>query len=374
MSATEAVLTAPAPMPRLASLDVFRGVTIACMMLVNNPGSEHVYTPLEHADWHGWTFTDTVFPFFLWIVGVAMTLSFARRVERGADRGKLLLHALQRSAVIFGVGLLLNGFPYYHLSTLRIPGVLSRIAVCYLIAAAIFLFTKVRGQVIAIVVLLAGYWMLMKLVPVPGVGAGHLGKEANFAHWIDSLVLTGHMWSHTKTWDPEGIVSTLPAIATVLFGILAGHLLRSRRSPAERTSWLFFGGNALICLGLILNVWMPINKNLWTTSFSVFMAGLATVVFAIWYWLIDVQRSGRLRWWTRPFAIYGMNAIAVYILSGLIGRLMSLFHWHAPVFDTLFAPLSANPENASLYYAIAFTLMLYLAAYAMYRRGWFLKF
>jgi predicted acyltransferase len=163
MSATEAVLTAPAPMPRLASLDVFRGVTIACMMLVNNPGSEHVYTPLEHADWHGWTFTDTVFPFFLWIVGVAMTLSFARRVERGADRGKLLLHALQRSAVIFGVGLLLNGFPYYHLSTLRIPGVLSRIAVCYLIAAAIFLFTKVRGQVIAIVVLLAGYWMLMTL-------------------------------------------------------------------------------------------------------------------------------------------------------------------------------------------------------------------
>src|SRR5688572_21027774 len=167
----------PAPSPRLQSLDVFRGGTIAAMILVNNPGSQAAYEPLKHAPWHGWTFTDLVFPFFLWIVGVAITLSFAKRVERGDDRGKLLLHVLRRSAVIFVIGLLLNGFPNYNLATLRIPGVLQRIAVCYLIAAAIFLYTKTQGRIIWTVGLLAGYWVIMAV-------GGDWTIENNFARYM----------------------------------------------------------------------------------------------------------------------------------------------------------------------------------------------
>jgi predicted acyltransferase len=276
---------------RLMSLDVFRGITIASMMLVNNAGDwNHVYGPLLHADWHGWTFTDTVFPFFLWIVGVAMTLSFAKRMERGDDRGKLALHTLRRAAMIFGIGLLLNGFPFYLLDRIRIPGVLQRIAICYLIAGLIFLYTKWRGQVYWTVGLLAVYWMLMTLVPVPGVGPGHLhDPENNLSSWLDRVLLSGHMYSGTKTWDPEGTISTLPAIATTLFGILTGHLLRIRKTPAEKAVWMFAAGNLLIFAGLVLSLWMPVNKKIWTTPYAVLMAGLAGVVFALCYWFVDVQ-------------------------------------------------------------------------------------
>ncbi len=365
---------------RLVSLDVFRGATIASMILVNNPGSwVAVYPPLRHAVWHGWTFTDLVFPFFLWIVGVAMTLSFAKRVERGDNRLRLFLHTARRAAIIFGLGLVLNGFPSFHLATWRIPGVLQRIAVCYLIAGAIFLLTAWRGQAIWIASLLAGYWMLMKLVPVPGVGAGVLENGANLAQYVDGMVLGNHMWSQTRTWDPEGLLSTLPAIATTLFGILAGRLLRSALTAAEKTAWMFFGGNALVFAGLVMNVWFPINKNLWTSSYAVFMAGLASIVFACCYWLVDVKGH---RGWSTPFAIYGMNAIAVYILSGAIEVLLDVIHvsvsgpepvsLHGFLYGHLFAPL-ASPLNASLLWAVCCVLLLYAVAYGMYRRKWFVK-
>src|SRR5438105_1489328 len=167
-------------------------MTLASMVLVNNPGSwSYIYRPLEHAEWNGWTFTDTVFPFFLWIVGVAMTLSFARRVERGDNRGKLLLHVFKRAAIIFAIGLFLNGFPYFHLPTLRYPGVLQRITVCYLIAACLFVFARVRGIVVITIALLLTYWLLMTLATVPGCGAGSLTKDCNLARYVDSLVLSG---------------------------------------------------------------------------------------------------------------------------------------------------------------------------------------
>ncbi len=366
----------PAPATRLQSLDVFRGATLASMVLVNNPGSwDHVYPPLEHAAWNGWTFTDTVFPFFLWIVGVAMTLSFARRLERGDDRRKLFWHVLRRSAILFAIGLFLSGFPYFHLDRIRILGVLPRIAICYLLAASIFLAARLRGIILCTVGLLLGYWLLMSFAPVPGCGAGHFEVDCNFARYIDGIVLKGHMWSQTKVWDPEGVVSTIPAIATTLFGVLMGFLLRSKVSPAEKTVWMFVLGNALLTVGLILNQWLPINKNLWTSSYSIFMAGLASVVFAFCYWLVDVQGWRR---WVRPLAVYGMNAIAVFILSGLIGRCLglikigeqSLSGW---IFNTGFAPL-ASPINASLVYAVVNVLFYYLIAYGMYRRGWFLRF
>ncbi len=352
------------------------------MILVNNPGSGAIYAPLEHADWHGWTFTDTVFPFFLWIVGVAMTLSFAKRIERGDNRIRLLLHSARRAAIIFGLGLLLAGFPYYNLDRIRIPGVLQRIAVCYLIAAVVFLSTKLRGQIVCTVctgLSLATYWLLMMYAPVPGFGAGNLSVEGNFSHYVDGFFLTGHMYSRTKTWDPEGIVSTLPAISTALFGVLTGYLLRARKSAAERATWMLVLGNVLVFAGLILSTWMPINKKLWTTPYSVFMAGLAAVCFAICYWVLDGQEHNeRWRKLARPFEIYGMNAITVYVLSGLIGRLLSLIKsggvsLQSIIYENAFAPL-VSPINASLLYALANVLLLYAVAWVMYRRGWFVKF
>jgi predicted acyltransferase len=340
------------------------------MILVNNPGSwQYTYQQLDHSEWNGWTFTDLVFPFFLWIVGVSMTLSFAKRMEAGADRRKLLFHAARRSVLIFVVALLMNGFPTFQYHYLRIPGVLQRIAVCYLIATFIYLFCSLRGRIIWLVSLLAAYWLLMTLYPVPGFGPGVLTKEGNFAKYIDGMVLTGHMWSQTKTWDPEGIVSTLPAIATALFGTLAGTLLRTNKSPEEKTAWLFVSACALLLAGLIMNIWMPINKSIWTSTFSVFMAGMATLVFACFYWIVDVQHHRR---WSEPLVIYGMNAIAAYILSGMLDRLLALNHTGAWLFQNIFAPI-ASPKNASLLYAIANVLVIYAFCYVLYRRRWFLR-
>jgi predicted acyltransferase len=356
---------------RLLSLDVFRGATIASMILVNNPGSwNDVFPPLEHAGWNGWTFTDLVFPFFLWIVGVSTTLSFAGRTERGENRRALLVHAARRAAIIFAIGLFLNGFPYFRLSTIRIPGVLQRIAVCYLVAAAIFLYTGLRGQLVAIAALLAVYWMTMTLVPVPGYGPGVLQPVGNFAQWVDSHLLVGHMWKTTRVWDPEGLFSTLPAVATALFGIQAGRLLRSRLEPAAKTAWMLAWGNAMILAGLLIDPFLPINKSLWTSSFAVFMAGMALVVFGICYWLVDVHgwRRGTL-----PLVVFGMNSIAMFVFSGLLARILGLWHWQQPVFTTCFAPL-APPRVASLLYAVCFVLVSYGVAYGLYRKQWFLKF
>jgi len=365
---------------RLVSLDVFRGATIAAMLLVNNPGSwDAVYPPLLHAEWHGWTFTDVIFPFFLWIVGVAMTLSFASRVARGGDHSRILLHVIRRATVIFALGLFLAGFPYFNLVTIRIPGVLQRIAVCYLIASIIYLRSRVRGQILWTGGLLGVYWLLMKWVPAPGYGAGSLEKIGNFAQYVDNIVLSGHMWSQSKVWDPEGIVSTLPAIATTLFGVLTGHILRLRVSPAEKTTWMFVQGSALMFLGQVMNLWLPINKSLWTSSYSVFMAGLAATVFAFCYWIVDIRGYKR---WMQPFVHYGMNAIAVFVMAGLLAKSMGLIELAAAdgarislsawIFQNIYAPLAA-PCSASLMYAITFVLLFWGISFWMYRRKIFLK-
>lgn len=366
---------------RLLSLDVFRGATIAAMMLVNNAGNWNaVYPPLRHSAWHGWTFTDTIFPFFLWIAGVSMTLSFAKRLERNGSRARLLTHTLQRAATIFLLGLFLNLFPLFQFSTVRIPGVLQRIAVCYLIAGVIFLYTSRRGQMVWTASLLLVYCALMKLAPVPGFGTGILEKEGNFAQYVDQLVLSGHMWASTKTWDPEGIVSTLPAIATILFGILTGHLLRSPRlTPESKTAWLMVMGNGLIGAGLIWAWWLPINKPLWTSSYSLLMAGMAANVFGCCYWLIDIKGYRR---WSQPFAIYGMNAITVYVLAGLLSKSLSLIKvtgvdgseittgkW---LYEHIYAPL-ASPVNASLLYTLTYVAILYGVSWFMFRMKWFVR-
>lgn len=409
LNSTTAPANLAAPAGRLMSLDVFRGVTIAAMMLVNNPGSwSAVYPPLLHAEWHGWTFTDTVFPFFLWIVGVAVPLSSSRRLEAGQSRRQLFLHALRRAMIIFALGFGLNSFGYFidgslwrlgfaewlhqYATNVRIPGVLQRIAICYLIATVIFLRASIRGQALWTVGLLAGYWLLMAFAPFPVSVHGEtrwisgvLEKGDNFAAYIDNLVLNGpvigtHVWKVARTWDPEGIVSTLPAIATCLFGILTGHLLRLKRSDAEKTAWLMVGGAVLLWLGSLMDLGLPINKSLWTSSYAVFMAGLAMVCFGVYYWLIDVQGW---RAWARPMAIYGMNAITVFVLAGLLGRLSLEIRIAATggktvalktyLYERFFVPL-ASPINASLLWALAYVLLLYVVAWAMYRKQWFVKF
>lgn len=303
-----------------------------------------------------------------------MTLSFARRREQQHSRAKLMLHATRRSVLIFVIALLLNAFPFFSFQYVRIPGVLQRIAVCYLIASAIYLFTSTRGIILSIVFLLTGYWMLMTLYPVPGYGPGILTREGNFAKYIDGLVLTGHMWQQTRTWDPEGIVSTIPAIATTLFGILTGIFLRTNRSPEEKTSWLFTAACGLIFSGLVMNIWMPINKGLWTSTFSVFMAGMATGVFALFYWLIDVQNH---RTWAKPFVIYGTNALAAYVLSGAISRIVEVIPMRGPsnriitlqqwIYQNALLPL-ATPKRASVLFALANVATVFVFSYVLYRR------
>lgn len=261
---------------------------------------------------------------------------------------------------------------------MRVLGVLQRLAICYVIASAIYLTTSIRGQVIWIVCLLTSYWLLMTLVPVPGCGAGHLDVECNFAHYIDRIVLGAHNYHSTKTWDPEGIVSTIPALATALFGIMAGHILRMKRDLAERTTWMFFAGSLLLAAGLVCDIWLPINKKLWTSSFALFMAGLDFMMLAISIWWIDGM--GRRRT-VRPLVVMGMNAIAIYMASEILEvslgsiRLQSgdaTISLHAWIYQNVFAPL-ASPANASLLYSLAYVGLMFLLSYVMYRRHWFVR-
>jgi predicted acyltransferase len=363
---------------RVVSLDAFRGATMALMVLVNTPGDGgHVYAPLEHSEWNGWTPTDVVFPSFAWIIGVAITIALARRLAAGVPRAQIFAQAFRRAVILYVLGLIVYAYPNFDLSTQRLLGVLQRLAICYLIATAIYLTTNIRGQIIWIVSLLAGYWLLMTLVPVPGYGAGHLDVERNFAHYIDRIVLGAHNYANTKTWDPEGIVSTLPAIATVLFGIMAGHILRMERTLTQRAAWLFGVGVLLLAAGQVCNIWLPINKKLWTSSFSLFMAGLDFAIFAVMVWLVDVRGYKRF---TKPLVIMGMNAITVYMVSELLDEVLNAIHvnsagqsvtLHAWL-NSLFAAV-ASPINASLLFAISYTLLMFLVAYVMYRRGWFLR-
>ena len=350
---------------RLVALDAFRGLTIAFMVLVNDPGDgRHVYWPLEHAQWNGWTPTDVVFPSFLWIAGVAMTLSLAKRTAAGASRPALLLQALRRAAIIFVLGLVVYAAPRFDLHTQRIMGVLQRIAICYFIATAIYLTTKVRGQIAWIAGLLAVYWLIMALAPVPGFGAGRLDVEGNFAHYVDRIVLGSHNYHATVTWDPEGIVSTLPAIATTLFGILCGQILRLPRPLKQRIGRMMIAGAVLIVAGLTCNIWLPINKKLWTSSFSLFMAGLDFALLSVFLWLMDGLGFRR---GLRPFIALGLNPITIYMISELLAEALEYSGLQGWMYGHVFAPV-ASPFNASLLWALAYTAVMMAIAEGMYRK------
>lgn len=376
---------------RLLSLDVFRGMTVAGMVLVNNPGTwGAIYPPLAHAEWHGVTPTDLVFPFFLFIVGVSITLAFGNRVARGEINRDVYLKIIRRSLIIFALGLFLTAFPFYNftkgewldVSQLRIMGVLQRIAVCYLFAALIFVRTNWKQQAIIAAVLLLIYWALMTLINVPGCETTTFNDKAcNLAAYLDRVILTeNHIWKAGKVFDPEGILSTLPAIATTLAGVLCGHWLRREKNDYERVSAMFFFGIVLAAFGWIWSFWFPLNKSLWTSSYTVYTAGLALCFLGFCYWLVDIKDYKK---WAKPFVIFGVNALALFVFSGLTSKLFGLIKVSADaegksvslqkwIFDSIFLPLAA-PVNASLMYAVSYILFWLFLMWLLYRKRIYIK-
>jgi predicted acyltransferase len=372
---------APAPAPRLVSLDFFRGATIAAMILVNNAGNgPDSYWPLKHAEWNGWTPTDLIFPFFLFMVGVSMAFSFRTRLTRGESRWQLLRHVLWRGVILIGLGLMLNGFPdRYSLSSWRIYGVLQRIAICYVVPAVFALWTRRRAWIVAAFTCLAGYWILMRYVPVPGFGVPRLDiplldPDRNLAAWLDRKLLAGHLYDGTH--DPEGLLSTIPAVATTLLGLITGDWLHGIRSGKAKVIGMALCGLAGVGAGEFCNLWLPINKNLWTGSFVLLSAGLALLCLALCYWVLDVKHwRGR---WTTFFLVFGMNPIAAYVFAELISHGLYRFStaeglsWQDVLYQDRFDAV-ANPANASLLYAICFVLMCWAVMWVLYRKRIFLK-
>ena len=365
---------------RLLSLDIFRGMTIAGMILVNNPGDwSHVYPPLLHADWHGCTPTDWIFPFFLFIVGVSISLALTKRKEAGANQAALIKKIVYRTLIIFGIGLFLNLFPFFNFSTVRIPGVLQRIAIVYGISAIIFLKTNWKQQLYISAALLLLYWGLMTLVPVPGVGAANLEAASNLGAWLDNSLMGGHLWVQSKVWDPEGILSTLPAIVTGLSGVLTGTWLRKNRDDYAKLVGLFGIGVLLVVIGWLWGLAFPINKKIWTSSYVLYTSGIALLALATIYWLADVLNYTK---WTKAFVVYGTNALFVFVLSGLLAKSLYLIKWTTASGETIslknwiythfFTPFFSD-INASLAFAIANVLFFLALAWILYVKKIFIK-
>ena len=444
----------PEASQRLVSLDVFRGMTIAGMVLVNNPGTwTAIYGPLKHAEWHGITPTDYVFPFFLFIVGVAIPIALTKRMQNGITRD-VYWKIVQRAATIFALGLLMSmipffqfndttGIPYaikillvlsfsaalllyllekktaaaitagvsaltvlvfyfaggeivwYNFATMRIPGVLQRIAVCYLIVSLIFLHTNWKQQTAIGVGLLLLYWGLMTLIPVPGCEVATIDDKAcNLAAWLDRTILTeAHIWRSAKVFDPEGILSTIPAIVTTLSGVLTGSWIirsspqsndeseiRNPKSAIETVAGLFFFGTSLLAIGWTWSLIFPLNKSLWTSSYVVYTSGLALLTLGFCYWMIDIKGYKKWAW---PFVVFGVNALALFVFSGIMARLLGMIRVGGPeagkditlqqwIFNNLFLSW-ASPINASLAYAICFILLWLFLMWLLYRKRIYVK-
>jgi len=365
--------------PRIDALDAFRGMTIAGMLLVNNPGTwDAIYPPLAHAEWHGWTPTDLIFPFFVFVVGITTHLSLETRVARGDPHGAVTLGILRRGGLIILLGLLLQAFPFFPLeriTELRFPGVLQRIGVCY-IAAALFSRGRSSRAVAGMIAgLLLGYWALQALVAPPGVASPTLDVPADtLSAWIDRVIFGGHLWKQSKTWDPEGLLSTLPAIGTCLLGVLAGRQLASSWPLSDRLNGLFAAGGIGAVAGLMWNWVLPINKNLWTSSYVLFTAGVAALTLATCAWLIDARG---LRRWAAPFITYGKNPIVAFVGSGVMARLLGIVHvplggesvsLQQAIYRSAFASW-LTPRNASLGFAVAFVVLWYGILRVLERRG-----
>jgi predicted acyltransferase len=423
---------------RLLSLDVFRGMTVALMVLVNNPGTwSAVYPALKHAEWHGWTPTDFVFPFFVFIVGIAIPIALGKRIEEGLTKD-VYWKILKRSLWIFGLGLIQMGFPFFDVSKttmpiwvqiityllivgaiglffmdkfresvyvtlaltvflaifyftqlgfpiesfqkLRVPGVLQRLALCFFFTSLIFLWTDWKQQIYLFLILCVGYWVIMLYG-----GNGDLSVEGSFAGYVDRFLLTEwHIYKPKPMgqnfYDPEGILSTLPSIATCLIGVLCGTWLKRKdKSDLEKVSAMFVVGCVLTSIGWVWDFWFPINKPLWTSSYVMFMGGLGLCSLAICYWLIDIKGYKN---WIKPFVIFGTNALALYFASAIFARILARIAWTTEagikmngqkwIYETFFAPL-ASPLNASLMFALVYILLWLFLMWLLYRKKIFIK-
>ncbi len=385
-SAVPAVLESAKPTSeRLLCIDVFRGLAVAAMIVVDNPGSDDLaYGPIKHADWNGWTCADFIFPSFLFLVGISMVFSFAARLQRGESRRHILFHAFKRSLILIAIGLFVNASPIIGLDvhTWRFEGVTQRIAICYFASAILVLWSSRRGAFIAMCACLLGYWALLRFVPVPGFGlpgrdVPFMDPDRNLAAWLDRQLFMGHLFD--KTRDPEGILSTIPAIATALIGVLTGYWLRSGKSPGVKALLMLCVGIVGLGAGEVWNLWFPINKNLWTSSFVLFSGGFALVFLAFLYWTLEIKK-----WrgpWTMPILVFGMNAIAGFVADSFVygpGYSFTVkgpkgpVTWHDAAQAKLMS-FGASAANASLIYSLAAVLFCWILLWFLWRKRIFLK-
>ena len=365
--------------PRLLSLDVMRGVTIAAMTLVNNPGDwEHIYAPLEHSKWNGCTPTDLIFPFFLFMVGVSIVFAMETKKADRANHGKMIWGALRRMALLIIISWGIQLFYHHSISHLRLMGVLPRIAIVFFICSILYIKASQKTRDWVLAGSLIGYCVIMNFIPVPGAGAANLNPETNLGAWLDRLLRgTNHLWAESKTWDPEGILGRWPAIGTGLMGIRAGTWLkRTDREESVKVTWLFVYGTLAVIVGLVWDMFFPINKALWTSSFVLYTGGLAIIALALSYWLIDVQGRKKYVW---IFVVFGMNAITAYVLGDLLQGLIDLNFLKlggngttAAFYHNFIAPYF-SPYNASVIRAIIYLILTWLPMLWLYKKKIYIK-
>jgi len=367
----------PRPKERLLSLDVFRGFTLLGMVLVNSHPGE-IYPGLGHVKWNGWGFADLIFPFFVFIVGVAIPYSFASRLARGESREKLFMHILLRCVLLFAIGVFLNGYPRFDLSTLRVMNVLQRIAICYFLASIIFVYIRMTTRSIVWLcgTILVLYFVLMKFVPVPGYGAGVLEPIGNWGNYFDRHIMLGHM--QHDGWEGKSLLGSFPALVTMLMGLLTGVYLRTARPAYETLTHLYFYGSLCMAAGIIWGLWFPINQHLWTSSLVLFMGCMALVFLATFYYIVDTKK---ITWWTLPCLIFGVNSLAVWVFSqlgmktlmaiditGPNGAAVSLWKAGGDWLATYLGPM-----NGSLAFAILYVLFWLGVMGILYRQRIFIK-
>jgi predicted acyltransferase len=378
---------------RLISLDLLRGITIAFMIMVNNNGGPHAWAQMHHAAWNGFTATDLVFPTFLFVVGVSIVFATNARLTRGETRTQLAVHTVRRAVILFAFGVIVNGFPYFHLDHLRFYGVLQRIAICYLLVELFYLWDRrVSTKILALVIALLGYWILVRWVPVPGAGIPgrdipFLDKDQNIVAWLDRQLMPGHLyedWPTHTARDPEGLLSDLPAVGTTLLGLLAGLWLRGAKSLRQKAAGLAAGAVSCLAFGYIWAVWFPLNKKMWTSSYVLVAAGWSLLLFALLYWIVEVRGgakqgfSKRAAW---PWLVFGSNAIAAYMVSELLPGALELIKFQSrnrpsnplEYFHQQLAALIPDPGWAAFAYSVSFTAICFIPVWFLYRKKVFLR-
>lgn len=391
---------APTPFQRLLSLDILRGITIAFMIMVNNNGGRAAWAQMHHAQWNGLTATDLVFPTFLFVVGASIVFAYESRLAKGATRVQLAWHTAKRACILFLLGVVVNSFPYFHLAHMRFYGVLQRIAVCYMVVGLFYLWDRrVWTKVVALLLLLVGYWVLVRWVPVPGAGmpvrdVPFLDTDQNIVAWLDRQLMPNHLYEDFTTHnvrDPEGLLSDMPAIGTALLGLLTGLWLRSNRELKMKAIGLATGAAACLASGYLWSIWFPLNKKMWTSSYVLVAAGWSLTVFALAFWAVEINGWGKGKGWGKsevfakgmvwPWLVFGSNAIAAYMVSELLPGFLELFPFTSNG-HRLYAldwtrihvfGLIPNPGWAAFGYSFSFMAMCFIPVWVLYRKKIFLK-